>query len=212
MSQLILNKQATAPSSPSVGKGSVYVDNSTYPNLRVKSELGLDKNVAYITNYSVVAQSPTTAVRTYIAGSAIPVPVSKLQVGSSFRWVFNITKTAAGISASTFDVCFGTAGTTADVARISFTKPAGTAVVDEGKVTIEATIRTIGATGVAVGEFTLIHNGNTAGHAIIPVVNVNTISAGFDMTVASLIAGVCITSGALDIITIQMVQSEGWNL
>jgi hypothetical protein len=117
-------------------------------------------------------------------------------------------KTAAGNAASTFDICVGTAGTTADTARVSFTKPAGSAAADEGKVVIEAIIRTIGATGVMVGEFTLVHNLAATGHAVIPCVCVNTVSAAFDMTTEDLIIGVCITSGAADAITIQQVIAE----
>lgn len=162
-------------------------------------------------NYSVAAQSITAATRTYITGSALTIPPTLLAVGNAFRWRFNVTKTAAGSATSTFDVCFGTAGTTADTARVSFTKPAGTAAVDEGWVEIHCLIRTIGATGVAVGQFILTHNLAATGHAQIPVVSVNTVSSAFDMTLTDLIVGVCITSGASDAITIQMVQAEAWN-
>lgn len=182
--------------------------------LYTKTSAGIETKVnkSNITNYSVAAQTPVAATRTYITGSSLAVPVNKLQVGSSFRWTFNLTKTAAGVAASTFDIAIGTAGTTVDTARLSFTKPAGTAVIDEGKITINAVVRTIGATGVMVGEFTMIHNLTATGHMIIPIACVNTISAGFDMTVANLFVGVCITSGAADAITIQMVQAECWNI
>jgi hypothetical protein len=130
-----------------------------------------------------------------------------LRVGNVFTWKFNITKTAAGIAASTYDIAFGTTGTTADTARISFTKPAGTAAVDEGWVEITCIVRTIGASGVAVGEFRMIHNLSATGHATIPCVCVNTVSAAFDMTTVTRV-GVCITSGAADAITIQQVVTE----
>lgn len=207
MSYLTLNESA-APSTPAAAKVSVYSDNTANPSVRMKDDGGIDRPLVDVFNASVASQAPAASTRTYITGSALAVPAIKLKVGALLRWRFNITKTAAGVAASTFDVCFGVAGTTADVARISFAKPAGTAAVDEGWVEILATIRTIGATGVAVGEFVLMHNGNTAGHAVVPCVVINTVSAGFDMTVANLIAGVCITSGAADAITIQMVQAE----
>jgi hypothetical protein len=91
---------------------------------------------------------------------------------------------------------------------VSFTKPAGSAAADEGRVVIEAIVRSIGATGVLRGEFTLVHNLAATGHAVIPCVCVGTTSAAFDMTVADLIVGVCITSGASDAITIQQVIAE----
>jgi hypothetical protein len=58
----------------------------------------------------------------------------------------------------------------------------------------------------------MTHNLSATGHATIPVVDVTTISAGFDVTVASLFVGLCITSGASDAITIEQVLTECWNL
>ena len=40
----------------------------------------------------------------------------------------------------------------------------------------------------------------------------NTVSAGFDMTIANLNVGLCLTSGAADAITIQTVLTEVFNL
>jgi hypothetical protein len=158
-------------------------------------------------NYSTQDQAITAATRTYIAGSMLQIPIS-LKVGTVLKWKFNMTKTAAGNAASTFDICFGLAGTTADTARVSFTKKAGTAAADEAVVEIIATVRSIGATGVVIGEFMLAHDLASTGHATTPNVVVSGISAGFDMTVPKLKAGVCITSGASDAITIKLVQAE----
>lgn len=210
---LLLNEVASA-STPSAGKVRVYVDNTATPNLRMIDDAGNNRAVGLglLMNYSVASQAPAAATRTYITGSRIDVPVNKLQVGSSFEWVINMTKTAAGLAASTFDICIGTNGTTSDVARVSFAKPAGTAVIDQATVVIRAVVRSIGASGVMVGNFTMTHNLAATGHAVIPCVDVVTISGGFDMTVANLIVGVCLTSGAADAITIQMVQAKAWNV
>lgn len=210
MSQVNLtNIASTSISTPASGLVATYTD-TIDKRLRRKDDTGFVD--CYLQNFSTVSQAPAAATRTYITGTNFKVSSTKLQVGSQFRWVFNMTKTAAGIAASTFDIAVGTAGTTSDTARVSFTKPAGLGTVDEGVVTITACVRTIGATGVMVGEFSMIHNGNTTGHMVIPCACVNTISAGFDMTVASLQVGVCITSGAADAITIQTVQSEAWGI
>jgi hypothetical protein len=187
----------------------VYVGTNTVDSLTNKTI----NNQSLINNFSTTAQTPAAATRTYIAGSAIAVPVGKLQVGTVFRWSFNMTKTAAGTAASTFDIAFGTAGTTADTARVSFTKPAGTAVADEAWVTITAVVRgPLSASGVVSGEFILIHNLSATGHAVIPCVVVNTISGAFDVTVANLIVGICLTSGTADAITIQQINAESWNI
>lgn len=207
-----LFNQTAPPAAPAAGKAAIYADASAVPTLRLVDPAGNDRSLLGVLNASVAAQSPVAATRTYIAGSALAIPVSKLRVGTILRWKFDLTKTAAGVAASTFDVCFGVNGTTADVARLSFTKPAGTAVADEGEIEITCVVRSIGATGVAVGQFRMTHNLSATGHATIPVVSVNNVSAGFDMTVAALIAGVCITSGAADAVTIQLVTAEALNI
>lgn len=170
---------------------------------------GVDRGAKVrVGNRSVAQQAITAATRTYITGSALTAPIGGLKVGSIFRWRFNIAKTGAGTATSTFDICFGTAGTTADTARVSFTKPAGTAVADEGLVEVNAVVRTVSATGVVAGEFTLIHNLAATGHAQIPCVVVSTISSGFDNTAEAIVAGICLTSGASDVITVELVDSE----
>jgi hypothetical protein len=203
------NIPATSIATPASGVCSMYVD-SIDKKRRTKDDAGFVDS--YTQNFSIAAQSITAVTRTYITGTNFKVCSNKLQAGSMFRWVISMTKTAAGIATSTFDVAFGTAGTTADTARLSFTKPAGTAIADEGKVTIECIIRSIGASGVAVGEFSMIHNLAATGHMLIPCAVVNTISAGFDTTVAGMNIGVCITSGSADVITIQLVQAEAWDI
>lgn len=173
-----------------------------FPNIVYSSDKGTTvKNAAY-TQFA-----PVAATRTYIPGSALAVPGGALKVGAKLRWVFNMAKTAAGVAASTFDICVGTLGTTADTARVSFTKPAGTAAADEARVVIEAVVRSVSATGVVIGEFTLVHNLAATGHAQIPAVVVNTISAGFDNTSNALIIGLCITTGAADAITVEYVEA-----
>ena len=165
----------------------------------------------YLNNYSTTSQSPTAATRTYITGSNLAFTAGNIRVGTIFRWKFNLTKTAAGTAASTIDIAFGTAGTTADTARVSFTKPAGTAVVDEGWVTVEAIVRTNSSTGVVVGEFTMIHNLSATGHMTIPAACVNTVSSTFNTTTVTNV-GLCITTGASDAITIQQCTAEAINL
>jgi len=162
-------------------------------------------------NFSATPQTPTAATRTYLAGSGLTITAGQLQVGTILRWHLNMTKTAAGTASSTFDVAFGTAGTTSDTAQVSFTKPAGTAAVDEGWVDIECVVKTNSASGVVVGEFRMIHNLSATGHATIPCVVVNTVSGTFNTTTPTKI-GLCITTGASDAITINQVSAEAVNL
>lgn len=208
MNYMTATEQSSAPATPASGRIAAYFDNTGTPVLRYKDDTGLDRSVGAVRNYSTSQQSISAATLTFIAGSALAIPKIKLQAGAQIRWRFNMAKTAAGSAASTIAVTFGTAGTTADTARVSFTKPAGTAAADEGLVEILLTIRSIGATGVAIGTLQMTHNLNSTGHCTTANVVVTTVSAGFDMTVADLIAGLVITTGASDVITVEHVQAE----
>lgn len=211
MSDILLSTQAT-PATPASGQVIIYADSVT-KLLSVLDEAGAIHRLGSLSNSTSTAQTPAAATRTYITGSNIAVPAGKLQIGTMFRWIISLTKTAAGVAASTFDVAVGTAGTTADTARLSFTKPAGTAVADEGLVEIMVTCRgPLSAVGIFAGEFRMTHNLSATGHMVIPGACVSTISAGFDVTTANLIVGIAITTGAADAITIQVVQAEAINL
>lgn len=207
MADILLANQSL-PATPSSGNTVAYVDSAS-KRLKTVDDAGYRRGS--VENISVTSQAPGAASRTYLTGSALAVP-GLVQIGTCFRWVLSVSKTGAGTAASTYDICVGTNGTTADTARVSFTKPAGTAAADVGRITIECVIRSIGAAGVAQGHFNMTHNLAATGHAVIPCVDVQTTSAGFDMTVANLIFGVCVTSGASDALTFQLVQADGWNL
>jgi len=208
----LTNIASTSISTPASGVSAVYVDNVT-KTLNAKIDTGTILSEQITNSGSTAAQTPAATTRTYITGTKLAVGAGKLQVGSMFRWRWNMTKTGAGTSASTIDVAVGTAGTTADTARLSFTKPAGTGVIDEAWCEVTAIVRgPLSASGVMVGEFTMGHNLSATGHATIPYVAVNTVSGTFDVTVANLFLGVCITTGSLDVITIQFATGEAWNI
>jgi hypothetical protein len=167
--------------------------------------------VARAQNRSLAAQTLPAATATYIAGSALALPAAGLVVGSCFRWTFSLAKTAAGVAASTVSVRIGTAGTVADAAVLTFTKPVGTAVADEGKIVVEMVVRSIGATGVVAGEFTMTHKFAATGHMTVPAFNQVVISAGFSTTAATQV-GLAITTGAADVCDIQLCMAEAWAL
>jgi hypothetical protein len=148
-----------------------------------------------------------------IVGSRLPVLLCRqLSPGAQYRWRFNVTKTAAGVATSTYAVLIGTAGSTADTAVLSFTKPAGTAAADEARVEILMTVRSSGASGILVGEFTLVHNLSATGHAQVPCVVLNAVSSAFDTTPQSLSVGIAVTPGASDVLTVELVQAEALDL
>lgn len=210
MADILLDVQST-PGTPAAGQAVVYVD-TTSKKLTAKNDAGFIQGHIY--NFSTAAQTPAAASLTYIIGSSIAIPTGKLQIGTCFRWTFDVTKTAAGTAASTYAIVVGTAGTTADTARVSFTKPAGTATADVGRITINAICRgPLSASGIFAGTFQMTKNLVDAnGHFAISSVNVTTISGAFDVTVANSIVGLVVTSGASDALTFQVVQAEAWNL
>jgi hypothetical protein len=211
MSNLLFNEVA-APSTPASAKVFLYASNDANPIIRMKDDGAIDRAISPLNNWSVAAQSPTAASRTYITGSAIAIPAVKLRIGTKFRWTLNLTKTAAGVATSTFDIAFGTTGTTSDTARVSFTKPAGSAVADEGWITIDAIVRgPLSASGIVSGHFNMTHNLAATGHMVIPICDVQTISSAFDVTTPTYV-GLCITSGASDAVTIQQCFADASNL
>lgn len=162
-------------------------------------------------NVPVVPVVLVAATPTYLIGSALQVPNEGLKVGALLRWTFNMTKTAAGVAASTIAVVAGQLGTVADAVVLSFAKSAGVAAIDEGTVTIEARVVSVSATGVVVGKFILTHSAFTGGGHIaasLPSLELLVVSAGFDNTSGSLIFGLVITTGAADVITVNYVDAE----
>lgn len=162
-------------------------------------------------NAATAGQQPVATTRTYITGTDLHFTAGFLKVGTILSWHFDMTKTAAGIATSTFDIAFGTTGTTTDTARVSFTKPAGTAAADEGWVDISCVVKTNSSSGVVLGEFRMIHNLSATGHMVIPCAAVSTTSSTFNTTTPTDV-GICITTGASDAITINQVESHAYNI
>ncbi len=164
-----------------------------------------------VQNRSLAAQVLAAATATYITGSALALPAAGLVVGSCFRWTFSLAKTAVGVAASTYTVRVGTTGTATDAAVLTFTKPAGTAVADEGKIVIEMVVRSVGASGVVAGEFTMTHRLAATGHMTVPAFNQVVVSAPFNTTAATFV-GLVATTGAADACDIQLCLAEAWAL
>lgn len=157
---------------------------------------------------SFAAQAITAATLTHIKGSLVPIPPQGLQVGTTLRWTFMMTKTAAGTAANTFTVRLGTAGSTADAAVATFTTGLGTAVVDTGKVVIELTVRTLGAAATAIAYLNFTHGLTSTGWLTIAVGNYAGTMATFNSTTQGLYAHVCMQSGASVAPTVQQCFAE----
>lgn len=155
---------------------------------------------------------------TYLAGSSLTIPTGKqVAMGFSYHLIFDMVKTAAGTAAAVLNIRFGTAGTTADTARLTFTFTAGDANADTGTFEVWAHFRTVGSgtSAVLVGVAQCRHQlaatglttGGTGGSFTIPVT-----SGGFDSTVASSIIGASFNGGAAFSGTNTLVQAKGFKL
>jgi hypothetical protein len=219
MAEIVIDTQSV-PATPAANKVAIYSDSGTplvnTNFLSTVDEGGFKHKSNRRTNFSTTSQSISAAVETYITGSRLALGPQFLSLDASFKWRFTMTKTAAGVAATTFFVKWGMYGTTSDLALCSFTKPAGTAAIDEAWCDIYVTQR-LGASGGQFrgtsGFFLMTHNLNATGHAVIPFVVARGGAGGnVDQTYPSSFIGVTITTGAADAITIQMVQSEAINV
>lgn len=138
------------------------------------------------------------------------VSLANVKAGTKIIWTFAITKTGAGTAAPAWNVRIGTAGTTSDTSRLAFTGSAQTAVIDAAYVTIEVVFRSVGSgtSAVVAGVYVLRHNLATTGFATIAGNAVTGVSGGFDSTVANLLAGVSVNSGASSAWTFVMKNVE----
>lgn len=159
-------------------------------------------------NASTVAQGPGFAADTYAAGSFIALPAAP-KVGSRYRVVLDVSKTAAGTATPIITVRVGTAGSTADAARHTFTFNAGTAAADVGRFEIDLVFRSVGGGTSAVCQARAVcnHSLSTTGLINIPAQVLQSTSAGFDSTVAGLGIGVSVNGGASAAWTVQLVNA-----
>lgn len=211
MPDVLIDTQAV-PSTPAAGKALIFVHSGTKQPTSKDDSGRTNSLCSAIRNYNT-ADVVANAADTYLTGSALAVPTGlTLQVGTTFKWRFFMTKTAAGTAAPSWNVRVGTNGTTADTARLTFTGPAQTAAVDTGFVEIIAVLRNVGAAGVVAGGLSLTHNLATTGFANIGSPTLQVTSAGFDTTTAGLIVGVSVNPGAAGVWTHQVIKSEMLNI
>lgn len=201
----------TDPSTPSSGSSIIYI-NSTNKELHTRDDAGIVRTIRPVTNASIVTTLTAPAVNTFLTGSSITIPTQLLKVGTMFMWRFGITKTNSGTTAPIWTVTFGTAGTVADTARLTFTGNAQTAVADTGWSEIWATVLTTGVSGTIEGVYSLTHTLATTGlGATGSDARVNT-SGAFDTTVATSIIGIAVNPGTTATWTFTHISVVAFNL
>ena len=171
------------------------------------------KNTDSTFNASVANQTDFSA-DTYLVGSSIELGRPPTAGRATYRLTFDMTKTAAGTATPTIIVRFGTAGTVADTARLTFTFAAGTAAADTGIFEVCATIRTAGATATAAGWAKCTHHLAATGLVSTGASGSGIILAtatSFDATVAGSIIGASFNGGASFAGTNTLVQADWQN-
>jgi hypothetical protein len=160
-------------------------------------------------NISTSSQASTFAADTYLAGSFIKFPRLP-KVTTTYTCEFDVTKTGAGTATPIVTVRLGTAGSTSDTARNTFTFNAGTANADSGKFKVVVSFRTVGSGTSAITQAVCsLIKGATATTGIINLVGqtLAVTSGGFDSTVANLGIGVSLNGGTSASWTVTQVVS-----
>lgn len=145
---------------------------------------------------------------TYLSGSFIVFP-STPAVGTRYKLVFDVTKTAAGTATPIITIRTGTAGSTADTSRCALTFGEGTTAADTGIFEVICVFRTVGSSKSAVIQSIarLTSNLTTTGISKAKKAVVVT-SSGFDSTTASLGIGASYNGGTSAAHTIELVSAE----
>lgn len=179
-----------------------YVEGIGFFEVEASPAVGPDDS-----NSSNAAQGPGFATDTYLTGSnirldALGAPV----IGTKYRCVFSVSKTAAGTATPIIQVRIGTAGAVGDTSRLSFTFSSGTAATDVGLFEVRAMFRAVGASAILQGMCSLISQPTTGFSSLIK--HVQTTSSTFDSGVADLIIGVSVNGGTSASWTVQQVFAD----
>ena len=146
------------------------------------------------------------ATDTYLAGSYLKFPYPPA-IGTTYKLIFDVTKTNAGTATPIINVRIGTAGSTADTSRHTFTFGAGTTAADTGIFEVIVTYRSVGTSGVSLGLASLKSNLQTTGISNNVKARTST-SAGYTTTTENLGIGASYNGGASASHTVTLVQAE----
>lgn len=172
MGDILLETQGV-PVTPAASQAVIFVDNQAEA-LCLKDEAGKVKGGSH--NASIAQQSIVTS-DTWITGTDLQIPAGGMQVGMVFEWEIIVTRSGAGTATPVFQIRTGTNKSTADTSRLSITTAAQTGVADTGKIVVQATVRSVSATGVIRGNVHIQHNLAATGLANTP--------AGFNLVEGS---------------------------
>jgi hypothetical protein len=174
---------------------------------------GVKYALPILSNRSTSTVSGSYASDTYLAGSNITPGAGGPVVGTKYRCVFDMVKTAAGVATFIVNVRYGTLGTVADAAILTFTFTAGTTAIDTGTFELELHFRTVGSgtSAVVVGKMTCSHALAATGLVSLGAsgfAQITTVSSGFNSTPAGSILGISVNGGTSFSGTNTLVEAE----
>jgi len=144
----------SVPTTPAAGKSRLFVDSTTKRPIFLDDTGGL-RGTFLSGNDSTASQVLPSGGETYITNSGLQVPSPGFKAGMLFRWYLWISKTAAGTGAAVFRLKQGAAQTTADNTRATITSAAQTAAVDSGLFMFMCHVRSVGASGQVVFNYSI---------------------------------------------------------
>lgn len=165
------------------------------------SRVGANALPVAMPDLGAALQSVTASTLTQITGTKLALPTGCLFVGARISWELVIIKTAAGTSAWTVDVRFGTAGTTADASIASWTSGTNTAAIDQARLRIVCQILTTGASATARCNAFYV-NTLTNATGLGRISGAPTSTATFNSDAANPYIHICMTPGASQVTTV----------
>jgi hypothetical protein len=164
-----------------------------------------------ITNGSTVGQNITTGSDTYITGSSIST-ATHIQAGTTLRWRFSVSKTAAGTAAPIWTIRCGAGATITDTSMLSFTGSAQTSgTADTGFCEIEAVLSTGTATGNILGAYVLHHTKGASGFGGTATGAQVQQASGASVNVTGTYFGISVNPGASANWTFGPVSAQAFN-
>ena len=216
---LLVVDNSSSATDPTGTAGAMYYNTSINRFRCYENSVWKNCTQANPTNNSTATQALTAGTNTYLSGSMIPLPlggmvgpVGSAQNGTKATWRIVLSKTAAGTTASTIAVVFGTNGTTADTAKCSFSTGTATAAVDWAVVLISVYATGGGASTTLNCNMTLTHASLTTGFSSAAGVNVFATATSFSTAVSGTKMGITVNAGTSSVITVQSVQAVTNNL
>jgi hypothetical protein len=156
------------------------------------------------------AQQTGFAANQYLTGSMITLNAGDFKVGSTYRCIFDMTKTTAGTAAPVITIYIGTLGSISDTAAQTITFAVATGVADTGIFEVWVNFRAIGASATIASVGRCVHNlaatGLTSTGASGSGTVSNSTSSTFNSTAATKI-GCAFNGGASYAGTCNIVQA-----